>query len=158
MFLRNIRAPPARVPYAETILWMFRLPSCAFLYLNISRPAGCDGGARGSGACALRDVCRKAANSPRTVTSAPPRPFEKGRRKLFVQYFLQNDFFDRLKQPDFRPAVFLCINAFFPPDAVHQFVPFQRQTGIRTVGGRENIARLLHPFPEGIIMLPGSDT
>ena len=103
MFLRNIRAPPARVPYAETILWMFRLPSCAFLYLNISRPAGCDGGARGSGACALRDVCRKAANSPRTVTSAPPPPFEKGRRKLFVQYFLQNHFFDRLQAPDVYP-------------------------------------------------------
>ena len=78
--------------------YLMRKISCALISQNISRPAGCDGGARGSGACALRDVCRKAANSPRTVTSAPPPPFEKGRRKLFVQYFLQNDFFDRLRR------------------------------------------------------------
>ena len=45
----------------------------------------------------LCDVCRFAANSPRTVTSAPPRPFKKGRRKRFVPCSWQNGFFGKLR-------------------------------------------------------------
>ena len=73
MLMGRSGEPPARVPHRKTSHRDVLRPSCALKGKNFVLCGG------------RRGLC------PSTLP-----PFEKGGRKLFVQYFLRNDFFDKL--------------------------------------------------------------
>ena len=132
--MRRIGEPPARVPLRKTSHWDVLRPSCAFKKQNFVLYGG------------RRGLC------PSTLP-----PFEKGGRKLFVHYFLQSGFFDKLEPGN---TILMCsdgLSNMVEDSEIEKIILNQTeelpQKGERLLreanqnGGKDNIAVILvEPF------------
>ena len=106
VFLRNTGEPPARVPRHQTshrdaYRFSFRVPQDFALH---SKAKSCSRNWRFalipvSPHCALGARYFVLCGGRRGLCPTSPPPFEKGGRRLVVQYLLRNNFFDSLGSP-----------------------------------------------------------